>query len=103
MSLSIQQNKLAEIIDFTDKMLGYANAGDWESVDALQRIRDGVITDLFSDSVIVEADFLAEQIRHILKVDKEIMALGWLYRNDLQEQLRKIQQGKSAVKAYSAL
>lgn len=103
MPLQIQLNKLAEIIDLTDKMLGYANDENWDLVDVLQSQRDKEIADLFSSSVLIDADYLAEQIRYILEVDKEIMALGRLYKDDLQDQLRKIQQGKSAIKAYSAL
>lgn len=103
MPLQIQQNKLAEIIDLTDKMLGYANDENWDLVDDLQSQRDKEIADLFSSSVLIDADYLAEQIRYILEVDKEIMALGRLYKDDLQDQLRKIQQGKSAIKAYSSM
>jgi len=98
-----QRLMLYRIIELAESMLENALMQKWETVIELQEIRDPLIYDFFSAECVLDKQLLAENIQSILEIDKQLIEMGQLERNDLNIQLNKMSKGKSVVKAYSNL
>ena len=98
--LGQQQLELGRLLALTDLMSENARNGKWEVVIEIQPQRDRLIAEFFSGVLSIEENVLRESIRHILDADQAIMALGNEHRNSLKHEIKKMSQGKSAVKAY---
>lgn len=82
-------------------MLQGAKQAQWESVQELQKLRDGLLQAFFAEGYTLNNAELATGINYMLESDKELADLGMQERNQLQSQIGRIKQGKTAVKAYT--
>lgn len=98
--ISRQQLELGRLLELTDLMLENARSEKWDVVIEIQPQRDRLIAEFFSRQLSIEENALGESIRHILDADQEIMVLGREHRDSLKQEIKKMSQGKSAVKAY---
>lgn len=101
MELSNQQLTLGRMIELSDLMLQAAQNQDWEAVMQMQKLRDEFIYSFFEQKLLIDSTRLADDISYILSADKDIESLAKDESHQLQRQLKKLAQGKTAVKAYS--
>ena len=90
---------LQQLIALSLTMLEKAREESWDEVFALEATRSELIR-LFFLEPIRQAD--AVGIQSIMAIDRDLMALGALKRLELAQILQTMDQGKKAVKAYTA-
>jgi len=92
---------LQDIITYTDSMLGNARSEHWDEVISIQQQRDALIAVFFKDTGTMPEAVIAEKINYILCADQEVISLGEQCRSALHADLKRLTQGRNAVKAYS--
>jgi hypothetical protein len=94
---------LQQLISLSRTMLEKAREESWDEVFALEAARSELIPLFFSAPVQQDyAAAVAAGIQSIMAIDRDIMALGILKKLDLAQTLKKMDQGKKAVKAYTS-
>jgi hypothetical protein len=94
---------LQQLISLSRTMQEKARDESWDDVFVLEAERSELIRLFFLEPVQqAYADAVAAGIRSIMEIDQDIMALGALKRFDLAQTLQTLDQGKKAVKAYTA-
>ena len=96
-----QLQELAFIKECSEEILQMALSEQWESIENKQEERDNLLTTFFSQELVLESEFIAKNINAVLNIDSQIVNLVRNYKNELQSELKKIVNGKNAVKAYS--
>lgn len=92
-----------QLLNLSEAMLRKAKDGSWDEVMALEAERHSLIKVFFSGPVMPgDAEAVADGIRAILAIDKELMEMGAIKRFDLLQALQEMDQGKKAVKAYTS-
>lgn len=99
---SIQQQKLEQCEQVSKEMLELALTGQWDRIAAQQEIREGLLNSVFSTTFSAETDSTRDVIQKIVDINAQIAELLTGYKNDLQTDVKKMKQGKQAVKAYDA-
>ncbi len=92
---------LARLLELSELMLSNAINGVWETVFALQALRNELIRDFFAESLILEPNLIALGIERILECDKQLVTEASEQKKALQKQIISIKQSKSVEKAYS--
>lgn len=93
----------SQLLSLSEAMLRKAKDGLWDEVMALETERYSLIKIFFSGPVMPgDAEAVADGIRTILAIDKELMEMGAVKRFDLLQALQEMDQGKKAVKAYTS-
>jgi Flagellar protein FliT len=102
-SMNDKHEDLQKILTISDKMLEQAKLALWDEVTELEAIRREWIELFFHESV--EAEFISavkQAIQTILASDEQILALGQVEKHDIGQQIKQLEQGKKAVKAYGS-
>jgi len=94
--------ELAAILEQTRALRSAAETGDWDTVTRLEAERRGAIEDFFRDRAPAADPVLREAIAEIQASDRVVMQLARTRRDQLQAELERIGQGRSAVRAYRA-
>lgn len=92
---------LQQLISLSRSMQEKARDESWDEVFVLAAERSELIRLFFLEPV-QQAGAVAAGIRSIMEIDQDTMALGALKRFDLAQTLQTLDQGKKAVKAYTA-
>ena len=94
---------LQQLISLSRTMQEKARDESWDDVFVLAAERSELIRLFFLEPVQqADADAVAAGIRSIMEIDQDTMALGALKRFELAQTLQTLDQGKKAVKAYTA-
>jgi hypothetical protein len=94
---------LQRLISLSRTMQEKARDESWDDVFVLEAERSELIRLFFLEPVQqAYADAVAAGIRSIMEIDQDTMTLGALKRFDLAQTLQTLDQGKKAVKAYTA-
>jgi Flagellar protein FliT len=94
---------LQQLISLSRTMQEKARDESWDEVFVLEAERSELIRLFFLEPVQqAYADAVAAAIRSIMEIDQDTMALAALKRVDLAQALQTLDQGKKAVKAYTA-
>ena len=98
-----REQQLSVISSITMQMLDKAKNDDWQAVIELESKRTALIADFFRIPVAGgEAPAVAHYINKVLEIDKQLIELGNKQCHHLRESLQKINQGKRAMKVYTA-
>jgi hypothetical protein len=94
---------LQQLISLSRTMQEKARDESWDEVFVLAAERSELIRLFFLEPV-QQAGVVAVAagIRSIMEIDQDTMALGALKRFDLAQTLQTLDQGKKAIKAYTA-
>jgi hypothetical protein len=94
---------LQQLISLSRTMQEKARDESWDDVFVLETERSELIMLFFLEPVQpMYADAVAAGIRSIMETDQDTMALGALKKFELAQTLQTMDQGKKAVKAYTA-
>ena len=94
---------LQQLISLSRTMQEKARDESWDDVFVLEAERSELIRLFFLEPIQpMYADAVAAGIRSIMEIDQDTMALGALKRFELAQTLQTMDQGKKAVKAYTA-
>jgi len=88
---------LAEIESLSGDMRRCAGQGDWEAVEAVLTVRDGLVRELLAGP---HAPDHADDLRRLLEQDGEILAMARKARDAVAAELRQLDDGRKAVHAY---
>ena len=85
----------------THQMLGHAKKGEWDELIEIEKTRQKIVNDLFSDASAVDPETpKGQQIREILKINQEIQALATEAKNSVRDELVEINKIRNQAKAY---
>ena len=99
--MSCNLTDIEQLVSISRQMLLQARAAAWDDVTRLEKERHNLIGQLFSEPVEESlVDSLSSGIKSVLAIDLDIIALGRVEKNELEQTLRQIEQGKKARKAY---
>jgi hypothetical protein len=92
-----------QLISLSRTMQEKAREESWDDVFVLEAERSELIRLFFLEPLQpIYADAVAAGIRSIMEIDQDTMALGALKRFEFAQILQTMDQGKKAVKAYTA-
>ena len=97
------QKQLDVLVEVSRRLQDSAEAGDWEAVNHLQEKSRQLAGELFA-AVITAADVQAvtTAVNEVLKINKCVVDMGTETRDIYLGELDQFQQGRRAVKEYSA-
>ena len=98
----MSQETFAQILELTDQMLNSAKEAQWDDLFSLEKHRDGLIKKYFVDTLLKD-EMLADSVRQVLKKDQQIQNEVRQERDRLAQELKKVTQGKNAVKSYATV
>jgi hypothetical protein len=103
MSSADMQKQLDVLVEVSRRLQECAEAGDWEAVNHLQEKCQQLAGELFAE-VIAAADVEAvtTAINEVLKINKYVVDMGTETRDACLGELDQFQQGRRAVREYSA-
>ncbi len=96
----MNQETFNQILELTDQMLNSAKEEQWDDLFTLEKTRDGLIKKYFVDSLLKDEN-LADAVRQVLSKDQQIQNEVRQERDRLAQELKKVTQGKNAVKSYA--
>jgi len=96
----VNQETFNQILELTDQMLNSAKEEQWDDLFTLEKTRDGLIKKYFVDSLLKDEN-LADAVRQVLSKDQQIQNEVRQERDRLAQELKKVTQGKNAVKSYA--
>jgi len=95
------QEAWTEIRRLARELLQHARNREWETVGEIRARREELIHRFFEKRVAEsEADIVREGILAVLESDKEVTALMRQARSNAAADLKKLQSGRAAKKAY---
>lgn len=99
-----RSEQLPQALHLSLEMLRNARSDNWDTVISLESLRNELISDYFSTPVSAdEASIVADYIRKILDVDKQLIELGDSESQLLKGNLQKVARGKRALKVYGSM
>ena len=102
MSGTVIEEELPEkILEQSRTMLERARLGDWQTVIRVAAERDQLVYRFFSeDPVAKDSCRVAEILNEVFRLNRRVEALTRKGREQLQEGLQKVQEGRKAMRAY---
>lgn len=92
-----------QIAAMSQAILAAAQANDWDAVSALEPQRRTLMEAFFAYPVgVADADAVAQGIREVLDVDREVMVLCQQTKDALSQQMGQLTQGRRAEAAYTS-
>ncbi len=92
---------LLQLQDMTNEMQGLAKSKEWDRLLILEQDRKAVLEKLFATPMTpTDIQFVIESIKHILEIDKAIVAMGEAEQEAIISQIRRVDTGIKATQAY---
>jgi hypothetical protein len=91
---------LAAIVALTELMLKTAREGDWLALLEQETRRRPLLADVFAAPQAFLPHAVNAMITEVLRLDREIAALGEAGRRDIAAQLHALTHGQRAQRAY---
>lgn len=95
-----QRFRLATLLRSTEEILHFAQLGDWESVEKLEKQRQEELLACFAHSADKESPLIAEALATLLFMNNQITDLVKKAKADLVEQQKQMQSQKSVADHY---
>ena len=95
-----QRVQLARLLQITEKMLEYAQIGDWLAVEELEALRKSEMDTCYDLQQKSPSLLIAEALATLLYLNDQIVALVKMARNDLTVNYNKIVRNKSLIDLY---
>lgn len=97
------QGDRSELLDqamaLSRQMADQGAEGAWEAVVELERRRSAVLEKAFAGSTPLD-DATAQKIRAILEIDKRLMSVGVVARDEAATEIAQLQRGRKGQQAY---
>jgi len=95
---------LQEILDITREMREHALDSAWESVHEKEATRQTLIGRCFPlDQSIVNPNLAADSIKEIIELDRSVMSLAQLAREEMEDSFSRLKLGRQATNAYTTV
>ena len=102
-NITSRQEQLRILVELGGRMQESAEAGDWEAVDHLQQQCQQLAGEIFAEPVKdADAKAVTEAVNEVLTINKRVMKMGAMARDDTLGDLDQFQHGRRAVKEYTA-
>ena len=92
---------LDDALAMSERMASLGDDGEWDAVIALEPKRRGLLEQAFATHVPAD-EFVAERVRAILDLDKQLLEQSIEARGRIAEELGKTSKGRKASNAYQA-
>ena len=90
---------LDDALDMSRRMAALGDAGDWDAVIALEPERRALLEQAFATHAPAD-QVVADRVRAILDLDKQLMARSIQARDLIAEELSSTSKGRKAASAY---
>ncbi len=95
--------KLREALSLTERMLRYAEEGDWERVQWLESRRQFVLRNCFEEGAPIPSPEAVHALLHeIMAVDRKVADRVAAARNEAARVLQSVARGRRMAAAYGA-
>ena len=102
--MSDRSAQLHNILDATREMRKHALNSDWNSVREKEAYRQTLIEGCFPlDRSVANPDQVAESIQEIIELDRSVMSLALLAREELEDSFGKLKLGRQANDVYTSV
>lgn len=92
---------LDDALAISERMIQFGDEGDWRAVIALETERRKLLEQAFATHVPLD-EMVAERVRAILALDKQLMAKTVLARDGLATEISRASKGRKAATAYGS-
>jgi len=93
---------LSEILALSQQLRQLAAGSKWDQVQVLEAQRQPLIQACFPlDDALPDAERMAEQLRQIIDLDRQVVAMAGAAREEAGEALNKMGRGRVATQAYA--
>ncbi len=94
-------HRLDEILDLSQRMLRFAEAGEWDRVQWLEARRQRYIDECFPlDEPVPEPAKVKVRLEKIIELDRRVVALAEATRGSVVEEAMALRRGRAATAAY---
>ena len=93
---------LEKALELTLQMLAYAREENWVEVAKLEGERQKDLMDGLSGVDIEKSDEIGKKVQQIIDVDREMQELLVKARDDIRDELIRLNKDREAVKAYNS-
>jgi hypothetical protein len=94
--------RLNKALKLSYLMLDHAKKGDWEGIEQVDQQRKKILQQFFSSNDGSQSDEVAECVQKMLDLNEQLVQVCELKKTGFGQNLRQINRGKKAKKAYSA-
>jgi len=95
---------LADILNITRVMRERALDSDWDGVREKEAYRQTLIERCFPlTSAVANPDQVADSIQEIIELDRSVMSLAVLAREEIEESFAKLKLGRQATGSYTSV
>ena len=92
---------LDDALDMSRRMASLGDAGDWDAVIELEPERRTLLEQAFATHAPAD-EVVADRVRAILDLDRQLMARSIEARDRIAEQLSQASKGRKATNAYQS-
>ena len=92
--------QLAKLLRCTEEMLNCAQKCDWDSVEALEKTRNGEMAACFSDQNEHDTPLIAEALATLIHLNSQITLLVKQAKDEVLRLQQTLQKGRSAARCY---
>jgi isopentenyl phosphate kinase len=93
---------LERVLGLTNQMLEFAREENWLELAKLEAKRQNQLMSSFENAGADVSGSLAPKIQQILEIDHEMQSLVIKARNEIRDELIRLNKEKDAAKAYAA-
>ena len=93
---------LDKVQAMTIDMLEFARQEDWVELAKLEGQRQDALINALADSEVEKNELIADKIQQILKIDSEMQELVVKARDEIRDEIIKLNKDKTAVQAYES-
>ncbi|MCB1802327.1 MAG: flagellar protein FliT [Gammaproteobacteria bacterium] len=91
---------LDDALELSRRMAAFGESGEWDAVISLEPKRRGLLERAFATHAPAD-DFVADRVRAILALDKQLMAQSIEARARIADELGRTSKGRKATRAYN--
>ena len=92
---------LESLLMMSRLMLDHAKRGLWDEVITLESERSESLQTFFQNPPNQDKTSIVDGLHELIAIDEEIMMLGESKRDELGDELHKMEHSKKAIKAYT--
>jgi hypothetical protein len=96
------RRQLGAILELSRAMLAAADREEWEPLVTMETQRRRALEALFSGEGVMQVSGVPDGVRELLALDRRIIDRGEHLRQQVFQELGRIDQGRRAVRAYQA-
>jgi hypothetical protein len=92
--------QLAQVLQLTDQMLGFAKDGEWDKLEQMEALRSVEMSKCADWQFETDRDLVAEALATLLQLNENIIEVVRYAQNKIVDDQVQLQRKTTATKAY---